>query len=132
MTAGVTPKAGERTSEMIWDLTEIALRPGLAGQALGVGANRSTQRLGPAREVEQPDVARTEAARHRLGVTDRRQGADDHNPDETGQHTADRVFVLLDKGVRRSASVQGRLPRTTVDRPLFGSGFAGVGVSVRG
>jgi hypothetical protein len=24
VTAGVTPKAGERTSEMLWDLTEIA------------------------------------------------------------------------------------------------------------
>jgi len=24
VTAGVTPKAGERTSEMVWDLTEIA------------------------------------------------------------------------------------------------------------
>ena len=115
---------------MVWDLTEIALKPGLAGQALGVGADRITQRPGPARVGEQPDVARTEAARHPLGVADRRQGAGDHNPVEKGEHTADRVFVLLGKGVRRSASVQGRLPRTTVDRPLFGSGYAGVGVSV--
>jgi hypothetical protein len=31
VTAGVTPKAGERTSDTVWDLTEIALSATVGG-----------------------------------------------------------------------------------------------------
>ena len=98
---------------------ELDLQPGLGGQALGVGADLIAQRLGPAGIVEQADVARSEVARHRLGVADVRQGAGDHHPVEARQHAADLVLVLLDKGIHRLAPVLGRLPRTIVDRPCL-------------
>jgi hypothetical protein len=80
---------------------ELDLKPGICRQSLGVGAHVITQGLGPAGVVEQTDVAIAQVAGHRSGVADVRKGAGDHNPVETGQHTADFVLVLLDKGVHR-------------------------------
>ena len=98
---------------------ELDLKPGLGGQSLGVGANLITQGLGPAGVVEQADVAIAQVAGHRLGVTDIRQGASDHDAVETRQHTADLVFVLLDKGVHRRPPTLACLPQTIVDRPCL-------------
>jgi hypothetical protein len=106
---------------------ELDLKPSLGGQVLGVGADRFAQRLGPARVVEQADAAPAKIARHRPCVADVRQRTGDHDPVETGQHGADLVSVLFDKGVHRSPPAGLHVYPHDSRSALFGSGFAGLG-----
>jgi len=60
-------------------------------------------------------------------VADIRQGAGDHDAVETGQHTADLVLMLLDKGVHRLAPDALHVYPNNSRSALFGSGYAGLG-----
>lgn len=112
------------------ELTDkLDFQTGLGREALGMGADLLAQRLGPLAVIEQANVAFTEVAGHRLGVADLREGAGDDDPVEARQHTADLIVMLFNKGVHRLTPVCWPT-QTMDDPPLFGSGFAGLGVTL--
>jgi hypothetical protein len=105
---------------------ELDLKPGLGGQALGVGADLLAQRLGPVRIVKQADAAPTEVARHRPGVADVRQGARDHDRSKHDSTQPISSWCCSTKGfIVRLRCWKGYLNDSR--SVLFGSGFAGLG-----
>ena len=112
---------------------ELDLQPRLGGEPLGILAQLFAQRRGPLGIVEDTDLVITEKAAHRFGMADIGQRAGDNDPVEAREDAADVVFVVLDKRIHHRKSLY-RSGSTCNDRrsDLFGSGFAGLGVTNSG
>ena len=78
---------------------ELDLQLGLGRDLLGVGAQLMAKRFGPARIVEQANMALRQIASQGLAVTDLGQRSRDNDAVEAGENAGDFVLVSLNKGV---------------------------------
>ena len=93
---------------------ELDADASLPGQTLGVRPQLLAQRLRPLGVVKHAHTQVAEQPPHGTGVGDRGQGAGDHHPVETGQHTGDLALMAFNQGVHRRTSTVWDLP-TTLD-----------------
>ena len=84
---------------------ELDLHPVLLRDALRVVANLVTQRLGPARVVEDADVVRRQVARHAVGEAQAGQRSLHHDPIPAVKDPCDLVGVPIEKRGHRTPSL---------------------------